>query len=76
MSIAEPSKALAQEYIDRKAPPHAILPIHQNLILKAVIKEAQKRGIRKVAISDGETAMMTELHDKRLNIKGFPPPNK
>lgn len=46
---------------------HPLLPIHQNLILKAVIKEAQKRGIRKVAISDGETAMMTEGHDKGAN---------
>ena len=43
---------------------HPLLPIHQNLILKAAIKEAQKQGITKVAISDGETAMMTEGHDK------------
>jgi len=43
---------------------HPLLPIHQNLILKAVIKEAQKQGISKVAVSDGETAMMTEGHDK------------
>ena len=43
---------------------HPLLPIHQNLILKSVIKEAQKQGITKVAISDGETAMMTEGHDK------------
>lgn len=43
---------------------HPLLPIHQNLILKSVIKEAQKQGISKVAVSDGETAMMTEGHDK------------
>jgi len=46
---------------------HPLLPIHQNLILKAVIKEAQKQGISKVAVSDGETAMMTEGHDKSSN---------
>lgn len=60
------------KYMDREdasgagivAPSHPLLPIHQNLILKSVIKEAQKQGITKVAISDGETAMMTEGHDK------------
>lgn len=59
------------KYMDREdasgagivAPGHPLLPIHQNLILKSVIKEAQKQGISKVAISDGETAMMTEGHD-------------
>lgn len=43
--------------------PHPLLPTHQNLILKSVIKEAQKQGISKVAISDAESAMMTEGHD-------------
>jgi len=43
---------------------HPLLPIHQNLILKSLIKEAQKQGISKVALSDGETAMMTEMHDQ------------
>lgn len=47
---------------------HPLLPIHQNLILKAVIKEAQKQGISKVAVSDGETAMMTERHDQNLQV--------
>lgn len=42
---------------------HPLLPIHQNLILKSLIKEAQKQGISKIALSDGETAMMTEMHD-------------
>jgi len=49
---------------------HPLLPIHQNLILKAVIKEAQKQGISKVAVSDGETAMMTEGHDKHAGPSG------
>lgn len=53
------SEAEAMAYING----HSLLPIHQSLILKAVIKEAQKQGISKVAVSDGETAMMTEGHD-------------
>lgn len=51
------------EDINNSRKKHPLLPIHQNLILKSVIKEAQKQGITKVAISDGETAMMTEGHD-------------
>ncbi len=43
---------------------HPLLPIHQSLILKSVIREAQRQGIDKIAISDGETAMMTEMHDQ------------
>lgn len=54
----------------REVPNHPLLPIHQNLILKAVIKEAQKQGISKVAVSDGETAMMTEGHDKHAAADG------
>lgn len=58
--------ARLQKVLDSKksSSDHPLLPIHQNLILKAVIKEAQKQGIKKVAISDGETAMMTEQHDR------------
>jgi len=48
------------------APPegHPLLDLHQSLVLKAVVAEAQKRGIKKIAVSDGETAMMTEMHDQ------------
>jgi len=45
---------------------HPLLQIHQNLILKSLIKEAQKQGISKIALSDGETAMMTEMHDQNV----------
>lgn len=45
-------------------PEHPLLESQANLVLKAVIREAQKRGVKKVVISDGETAMMTEKHDK------------
>lgn len=54
---------------------HPLLPIQHSLILKSLIKEAQKQGVTKIVLSDGETAMMTEGHDKqglsheaRLNI--------
>lgn len=58
-NMPEPYAALVQR--------HPLLPIHQNLILKSVIKEAQKQGISKVAVSDGESAMMTEGHDKVMD---------
>ena len=63
VSISELSKESAQRFIDSKVPPHSLLPLHQELILKAVIREAQKQGIKKIALSDAETAMMTEGHD-------------
>ena len=43
---------------------HPLLESQANLVLKAVIREAQKRGVKKVVVSDGETAMMTEGHDQ------------
>jgi len=77
------SKADAQQLIDKAVPPHATLPIHQSLVAKAVIKHFKEANAKAVAegrlddvvdfvgVSDGETAMMTEGHDKRANIKGF-----
>jgi len=49
---------------------HPLLPIHQNLILKAVIKEAQKQGISKVAISGSKEALMTERLDTPGSFEG------
>lgn len=48
---------------------HPLLPIQHSLILKAVIREAQKRGVKKVVVSDGESAMMTEQHDQNLGVE-------
>lgn len=45
------------------SPEHPLLESQANLVLKAVIREAQKRGVKKVVVSDGESAMMTEGHD-------------
>jgi len=49
---------------------HPLLPIHQNLILKAVIKEAQKQGISKVAVSGSKEALMTERLDAPGSFEG------
>jgi len=61
---------------DAIAPDHPVLPVHQSLGLKAVIKWVKEQNqkaiaegrpedvIDEVAVSDGETAMMTEGHDK------------
>ena len=43
---------------------HPLLPFQHTLVLKAAIAEAQKRGVTRMVVSDGETAMMTEMHDK------------
>lgn len=56
--------------LERETPLHPLLPIHQNLILKAVIKEAQKQGITKIAISGSKDALMTELLDKPGSFEG------
>lgn len=45
-------------------PSHPLLPLQHLLVLKAAIAEAAKRGVTKMVVSDGETAMMTEGHDK------------
>lgn len=66
------SEAEARQFVkDRLAddelehPSHPLLlPLQHTLVLKAVIAEAAKRGVKRVVVSDGETAMMTEGHDK------------
>ena len=42
---------------------HPLLRDYNRLILKAAIEQAKKEGATHIAISDGETAMMTEGHD-------------
>jgi hypothetical protein len=46
---------------------HPLLPLQHVLVLKAAIAEAQKRGVTKMVVSDGETAMITEKHDDIIN---------
>lgn len=43
---------------------HALLPSYETLGLKAAIQHAREQGITKLAVSDAETAMMTEGHDR------------
>src|SRR5213075_10594 len=42
---------------------HPLLPSWERLTLKAAIDHAIKNGADKIAVSDAETAMMTEGHD-------------
>lgn len=60
---AKTKEEAIKNYVNERSLNHPLLPIQANLILKSVIQEAQKQGISKVAISDAETAMMTERHD-------------
>jgi hypothetical protein len=49
---------------------HPLLPLHQSLILKSVIREAQKQGIKKLVISGSKTALMTEMLDRPGSFEG------
>jgi hypothetical protein len=57
---------------------HPLLAVYEQLALKAAIDHARKLGIKKVAISDAETAMMTEGHDRIYDddVRLDPNPNK
>ncbi len=46
-----------------KSREHPLLKDHETIAVKAAINYAQKLGLKKIAISDAETAMMTEQHD-------------
>lgn len=61
-------KETAQKHIDAKVPPHELLDHQHKLVLKAAMDEARKRGVTKMVVSDGETAMMTEGHDTTEKI--------
>lgn len=49
----------------KNAPDHPLLSAYETLALKAVIQHAQSIGADAIILSDGETAMMTEGHDKQ-----------
>ena len=55
-----------RKYPDFDTPTHPLLDFSSSLVLKAAIREAQKRGVTKMVISDGESAMMTEQHDTNV----------
>lgn len=50
--------------LKRSTVDHPLLPSYESLGLKAAIQHARELGITKLAISDAETAMMTEGHDR------------
>lgn len=43
---------------------HPLLAVYEQLALKAAIDHARSQGATKIALSDAETAMMTEGHDR------------
>lgn len=43
---------------------HPLLSKWETLTLNAVLDQARRAGVKKVILSDGETAMMTEKHDQ------------
>lgn len=47
-----------------------LLPHYERLALKAAIDHARSEGADSIAISDAETAMMTEGHDRTANSQG------
>ncbi len=50
------------------APGHPLLRVYESLALKAAIQHAKEIGATKVILSDAETAMMTEGHDRSLHV--------
>lgn len=49
---------------------HPLLKSWESLALKAAIDTARREGVSKVILSDAESAMMTEGHDKQVNVPG------
>lgn len=49
---------------------HPLVPDYNRLVMKAVIDQAKKDGAKFVAVSDAETAMMTQEHDMVIPKEG------
>lgn len=62
-NMPEAAKVNARQIEEKN---HPLLKDYNRLILKAAIEQARKEGAEYVAISDAETAMMTEGHDSML----------
>ncbi len=71
--IKEQEKSGQYGGFENKQQGDALLAHYERLALKAAIEHARKEGADAIAISDAETAMMTEGHDRavlpQLNIK-------
>lgn len=48
-----------------QSPQHPLLSAYENLTLKAAIQHAKANGAEKIILSDAETAMMSEGHDRQ-----------
>lgn len=59
------------EPIGRDVASHPLLPVYEQLALKAAIAYAKEIGADAIVLSDAETAMMTEGHDKQTQPQGF-----
>lgn len=59
---------------DIKSLENPLLPHHQRLALKHAIEYAKKQGATHIALSDAETAMLTEGHDRGLRRQVDGPP--
>jgi hypothetical protein len=55
---------------NNKVADHPLLSHYETLGLKTAIQHARSIGAKYIAISDAETAMMTEGHDRNLGIVG------
>lgn len=53
---------------ERNAADYPLLSSYETLGLRAAIQEALKNGAHGIVLSDGETAMMTEGHDKTTSM--------
>lgn len=63
-SKEEATKAAVRIYNQYRVEGHPLLGSYESLGLKAAIQHARELGITKLAVSDAETAMMTEGHDR------------
>jgi len=52
-----------------QATDHPLLADYNRLILKAAIDQARKEGATHIAVSDAETAMLTEMHDQSASTQ-------
>lgn len=64
-AVVGPAPARMVEAASNATP---LLQIHETLSLKAAIADAKAKGQTWVAITDAETAMMTEGHDKGVKV--------
>jgi hypothetical protein len=68
---AAEKKLIEQEHEarDPRQGNHPLLQVYESLALKAAIQHAKEIGASKVILSDAETAMMTEGHDRAYPVR-------